>query len=896
MSEPTRPDRLAVLLRDALDLEGAEREAFLIQHCAGESALRNEVEALLARVDAGSGALDEPALAWAGRLLEADAPTRLGEQIGAFRVTGLLGEGGMGTVYRAVRVGADFSQTVALKIIRGSAPSASLRERFRRERAILASLDHPSIARFIDGGVTEQGELWFAMTLIEGASITQYAKEHALDVAARVRLLAGVCDAVAAAHRSLVVHRDIKPGNILVDASGAPHLLDFGIAKLLENADSELTRTDACAHTPHYAAPEQIRGEVVTTAADVYALGVVLFELLTGRRPFALATSTAFNVQRAVLEAQRPTLAVAASGGAAAHGSRAWAKQLEGDLEHIVERAMARDPSRRYASASALAEDLRLHLAGKPIHARPDSASYRVSKFVQRHRVAVALAAFAIVALLSTTAAAIKQATRAQQATQRANEAADLARLERDAARDEGQRQDALREHFVAVLNRAAQSPGPISASQLTELAADRGLLGAFKDPEMQRALDLAIIDFFTTQGDYPRVMTLLDALEPRMQNAPGRYRAMAAANRANAAIRIGKLDDAQAAIASAERAMSLEQRRGGALEARLETLRGQLLRARGDLVPAAAAANRAVNLAVAARDISELDRGATVAGAAVAMLQLGDLERAAEFAAKADDIWRVAGVTANVSMRNAATVRTNALFLRGELLEAVAGMEAINSDNRSTESPASRAARDSTQAKALALLARPEQALALLKRAVEGMCEAVGAQSLDCLHVRLSAISTLYLAGQAEQARRELNAIRPALSSQPPLIASGNSSAAILDLLLEPSDAALSQVLNILLNAAKAGALPRRNAVRALLVVAEILHERGNATYAERLAQAALDSAGDAIIGGGMDASLLTLWRARIGDQPVPADALRALSSAMGPEHPWVRAHRQPE
>lgn len=915
MSETRDAARALLLLRDALDLQIADRAAFLDRACKGDAALRAEIESLLARAESGSEILSGPALALAGQLLEETPISREGDLIGGFQLESLLGEGGMGTVYRAHRPGTDFTQRVALKIIRAGVATAVLRERFRRERSILASLDHPGIAGFIDGGITDQGELWFAMALIEGETIVRYAERHSLDIPQRVALLAAVCDAVAAAHRNLVVHRDIKPSNIVVDESGNPRLLDFGIAKLLDETGVDETLTDARALTPHYAAPEQIRGEAVTTATDVYALGVVLFELLTGRRPFGWGTVTPFHVQRAVLEESRPSLVAAASPTESTVPSigptrgEAWTKRLRGDLEHIVERAMAREPERRYASAAALAEDLRRHLDGRPIRARPDTLRYRAQKFVQRNRIGVALATLAVFALLATTAVSIAQAQRAERESQRANvaaasarkessranSAAELAILERDAARDESQRQDALREHFIAVLNRASDAGESITPAQLTELVADPGLLGAYKDPELQRALDLAIIDFFVAREDYPRALSLLDALEPRLLNAPRRYRAMAAADRAIAAVRVGDLDLAEASIEMAANVMSAEQRRGGGLSSRLEMLRGQLQRARGELPAAAVAAHHSAELAIAATDISEFERGAILGSAAVALLQLGDLDAAAQFAGQADRVWKEAGVTANVSMRNVATVRTNALFLRGELLAALAGMNAINADASTTESLPSRAARDITQAKTLALLAKREEAIALIDAAVASMCAVVGKDSLDCLRVRLSSIDTLYIAGETVRARRELDAIKPALAAQPPLLAAGNSFGAVLDLLLGPSEATLTSAIEVAGTTAKAGALPQRSAVRTLLVLAETLDGQGNRAYAERLARAAIDTAGTAIDGTGMDPSLLALWGSRLGGTTPDPVFLSQLAAAMGGTHPWVAAHHHP-
>jgi len=907
MNDAQQAARAVLLLRDALDLDGTERRDFLDRECASDRELRAELDALLGRVDTLEHTLDQPALALAGRLFADGADARIGQQIGDFRIDSLLGEGGMGSVYRATRSDADFNQTVALKIIRSSAPDATLRERFRRERAILARLDHPGIARLIDGGVTDAGELWFAMALIEGESITRHVDSKRLDVAARVALIAEVCDAVAAAHRSLVVHRDLKPSNVQVDSAGKAHLLDFGIAKLLDDADGSVTQTDARAMTPHYAAPEQIRGEAVTTATDVYGLGVLLFELLTGRRPFAANSHTPFQVQHAVLEATRPSLVEAAA--ISTSHARDWHLQLSGDLEHIVERAMARDPERRYASAAALAEDLRRHLKGLPIHARPDTFGYRATRFIQRHRLGVALTSLAVLGLLATTAVSVVQAQRADRESQRAVEAAlvartetlranaatEQAREERDAARDEAQRQDVLRNHFAAVLDRASEAGESITPAKLIELVTDRNLLGKHRDPDMQRALDLAIVDFFMVRDDYPRVLALIDEMAPALQNAPPRYRAMAAASRALAAIRVGNLELAEASITETETVMSAEQRRGGTLSSRIEMARGQLQRARGDLVGSAASALLSAKLAIEATDISEIERGATLGSSAVALLQLGDLDAAARFAAQADEVWKAAGVAGNASTRSVATVGSNALFLRGDLLAALARMREINAITEATESLPSRAARDLTEAKALALLGQSEASLEVLNTAIRNACDVLGNDSLDCLRFRMSGVDTRYLAEQPEQAHRELRTLQPKIASQPPLLATGNGFAAVLGLALEPSEASLAKVLDVIPAAAKLGALPQRNAVRSLLVLAEKLAARGHADMAARLAQAAIDAAEHAIDGNGMDASLLALWRARLAGEPVPMVALENLASAIGDDHPWTRAHAKP-
>ncbi|TAK93742.1 serine/threonine protein kinase, partial [Patescibacteria group bacterium] len=311
-----------------------------------------------------------------------DQPSLPLERIGPYRLVSEIGHGGMGTVYLAERDG-DFHQRVAIKVVRGLLGADGLR-RFRVERQILASLQHPGIAGLLDGGTTPEGMPYLVMEHIEGVRIDDYCDARHLTLAQRVTLFCRVCDAVSAAHRSLVVHRDLKPSNILITADGTPKLLDFGIAKLLTDDDADpllVTSPSVRALTPEYASPEQIRGLPITTATDVYSLGVLLFELLTGERPHRLGTRTAAELERVICgqEARRPSAFV----------EKRLARELEGDLDTIALAALRKESSRRYQSVEQLADDLRRYLDGRPVLARPSTWSYRARRFVQRHRAAV---------------------------------------------------------------------------------------------------------------------------------------------------------------------------------------------------------------------------------------------------------------------------------------------------------------------------------------------------------------------------------------------------------------------------------------------------------------------------------------------------------------------------
>ena len=411
MTAPLAADRwrrVIDLFNDAAEVPAAARGAWLEAACGGDDLLRREVESLLAS-DAPADAaasyaqIIESAIAdAAGAVPDVDHVQR----IGPYRLFEEIGAGGMGTVFLAERDD-EFRQRVALKVARGVL-SAEADRRFRAERQILASLEHPSIARLIDGGTTADGAPYIVMEYVDGSPIDEHARVRQLTTRERVALFCQVCDAVTYAHHNLVVHRDLKPSNILVTADGTPKLLDFGIAKLLDQStapDAPVTMTGARVLTPEYASPEQIRGEPITTSTDVYSLGVILFELLTGERPLAFDTHQAAEIERVVchVEPRKPSLVVRPG---------REARQLAGDLDTIVLTALRKEPALRYQSPALLAEDLRRHIEGRPILARPATWRYRSSRFVQRHRVGVGGAAVIALLVVAFAAALVVQVRR----------------------------------------------------------------------------------------------------------------------------------------------------------------------------------------------------------------------------------------------------------------------------------------------------------------------------------------------------------------------------------------------------------------------------------------------------------------------------------------------------
>jgi eukaryotic-like serine/threonine-protein kinase len=407
--------RVDSILNQSLELRPEDRSAFLDRACAGDESLRREVESLLASMDQSLGFLERPLHRVAEHLTA--EPVGPGSRIQSYQLLRVIGEGGMGRVYLAARADEEYSKQVAIKLLQvGFAQTATMLLRFRSERQILADLDHPNIARLLDGGTTPNGLPFLVMEYVDGLPIHEYARQNQLTIEQKLKLFVTVCDAVDYAHKHLVVHRDIKPANILVTSIGTPKLLDFGIAKLVDadEGTAAQTRTVDRLMTPEYASPEQITGASITTETDVYALGVVLYELLSGSRPFDLGSMKPAELYRAICERdpERPSTR-------AARASQAGfvAKQrIDSELDNIVLMAMRKEPARRYRSARELGDDIQAYLSGYPVRAKTATLGYRSSKFIRRNRAAVAIAALAVVALIGFSIGMAALAGRARQA------------------------------------------------------------------------------------------------------------------------------------------------------------------------------------------------------------------------------------------------------------------------------------------------------------------------------------------------------------------------------------------------------------------------------------------------------------------------------------------------
>jgi eukaryotic-like serine/threonine-protein kinase len=435
---PEQWQKIKSILEGVIEVAPASRQLYLDEVCGSDKDLRREVEALLDFDHNKADVLEQPAFsAVVQNSFGESARNFIGTQIGNYKITDELGVGGMGAVFLAERADGTFEQKVALKIVKRGMDTDAVLRRFFNERRILAALEHPNIAHLIDGGTTDNGLPYFVMEYVEGEPITDYATRKNLNLEERLKLFRQICSAVSFAHSNLVIHRDLKPSNILVTKDGTPKLLDFGIAKLLksENAGGE-TVTQSFVFTPEYASPEQVRGEKLTTATDVYSLGVILYELLTDNRPYKTESRSISEIIRAVCETQpeRPSSIVLRSSvpdnkqTSENNEQRTISEQqrtnskfkiqnskfLKGDLDNIILRALRKEPERRYSSVEQFSEDIRRHVEGLPVSASKDTWSYRASKFIQRNQITVAAAGLILLTLFAGLGATLYQTKVAQ--------------------------------------------------------------------------------------------------------------------------------------------------------------------------------------------------------------------------------------------------------------------------------------------------------------------------------------------------------------------------------------------------------------------------------------------------------------------------------------------------
>ncbi|HEX4481637.1 MAG TPA: serine/threonine-protein kinase [Rudaea sp.] len=481
----TDPRRAMQLFEQAIALEPSQRERFLTTECGDDTDLRTEIDALI-RADSDAGDFLERPVAQPGN--------RVGERLGAYRLIALIGSGGMGTVYKAERADRAFAKPVAIKLLLFDA--GDLRTRFALEQRILGALSHPNIASLLDVGQDANGAPYLVMEYVEGQPITRYAHDRELDLRTRVELFCKILDAMQTAHSQLVVHRDIKPGNVLVDTHDEPKLLDFGIAKLLDGSVSVATRTGLGPLTPEYASPEQVRGEPIGTGSDIYSLGVLLYELVTGERPYQIDDTRPASIEHIVCEFDPPrpsTRLPRVRSNERADGNRR-------DLDAVILKAMEKQPAKRYASCATFAEDLQRWLDGVQVHAREPALGERATRFVRRHRFGVSVATAASLALLAGSAVAVWQAHLAR-------EQANIARLERDRE----QRINRFLTDMLGAANPAdlGRKATVMQVMQRAQQLADKELAD---DPEAAASAQLTIAQSFRALGDLDQAQSAAEA------------------------------------------------------------------------------------------------------------------------------------------------------------------------------------------------------------------------------------------------------------------------------------------------------------------------------------------------------------------------------------------------
>ncbi len=550
------------------------------------------------------------------------APQELGPgaRVGPWRLTRLLGSGGMGEVWAAERADGVFEQRAAVKLVRADRGAEAIVGRFLAERQILASLDHPNIARLLDGGLAPDGRPYFALELVEGLPVTDWVRETRPSLEDLLGRVLDLCDAVEAAHQRLVVHRDIKPGNVLVTADGRLKLLDFGIAKVIEaDVDTRETQLGGRPCTPAYAAPEQLLGEPVTTATDVYLIGALTFELLTGRPPFVRDPSALPRLLESLRTEEPPPPSRVAAAAPTLPGTR-WAGRLRGDLDTVVTRALQADPARRYRTVAALADDLRRFLEGRPVTARPNTVAYRARKFVLRHRASAAAAAAAAVALCAGTGLALWQAAEARRAE----------RL----ARDHERRAERLKDFVLSVfreqdpLLRSSVRARPAADVVREGLERARAELGS--EPDLQADI---LSDLGAVQGDLGDLdgasAALEQALARRAAALPARDKRLAETRLSLSFVRVaqGRLEEA-AELAEQTRSALAGEPGAAALLARAESHLGRIALLRGDARRSLQLSRQAYDRAAAALGPEDPEAVAYLVHVGLAAEAVGDLDQ----------------------------------------------------------------------------------------------------------------------------------------------------------------------------------------------------------------------------------------------------------------------------
>ncbi|MEP6549129.1 MAG: protein kinase [Gammaproteobacteria bacterium] len=872
-------ERVDALLDELFDLPAERRLAALQDRSGEDAAVLAEAASLLRAAEASGEFMKGPARP------SVQAPSQdgaVGQRLGAWRITRLIGRGGMGEVYEALRAQGDFEQRVAIKLLQREA-GAQL-ERFQAERQILARLEHSGIARLYDGGVTDDGRPFMVMEYVEGRSIIEFCTSTGASFEQRLQLFIQVCDAVAYAHRNLIVHRDLKPSNILVTARGQVKLLDFGIAKLLDSQRSQLTLAAAAPLTPICAAPEQLTGDPVTTATDVYALGLLLFELLTGTHPWIGTDTPVLQALRTVLQRSAP---LASRTAESSDDAPVPSRLIRGDLDAIISKALRTEPAHRYSTVESLKLDVERVLRGEAVAARDGARLYVMARMLRRYRWAAAAALAIFISLAGGLGVAAWQAHRA--AVER-----DIAR--RDAAREEAVRYNLTRLFRTAIADHGAQ---PATAKNMIDSSAQRVLREYHDQPQLAGQIVLTLADLYGALEDVTGADSLLEGFlaEANSQADPAAL-ADARQKLANIELLRGHTDRAAALLDQADAFWARSP--GVNVEERLEGLvvRARLQRTRGDLDGAIATIREAIKQRTALSGHDHRETAILYNSLAISLSAANRLSEALAAYHETTAIYRALGLGDGVDAQ-IIVANTGTLELRtGHLREAeVLLKSAVERERSLAGDSAAVAAAMGYYGKVLAITNRNEPAILMLHEATELAARYTGAGSPLTLQNLLFFGEAQLAGGDLQKAGTTLtNAHDTALSqygASHPLTLRTGLGLAQFNAAAGDSDKAQVQLMEIVAGLRKLGAQSETNLAQALEALGDVQLSKSEIQQAAatlREAVALREKSPDDTWELAQARERLAETLARTGSDAAPAMLRKAehdLESQLGANHP---------
>ncbi len=886
------------LLDTALDLPPGERDLWLDSLSGEHARLKPALRDLLAKHatrDSDEFLRDIPQFTSLTGIntspLSIPSP---GNHVGPYRLVRELGRGGMGSVWLAERADGTFKRNVALKL-----PHVTwiggLAERMARERDILATLEHPNIARLYDAGVDELGRPFMAMEYVEGETIDRYCAQHSPAVEQILQLILQVARAVAHAHARLVVHRDLKPSNILVTADGSVRLLDFGVAKLLENQPGEQTQFAVRAFTPEYAAPEQIKGEPISTATDVYSLGVVSYQLLAGALPYSPKHTGGGQLERAITEIDASLASTTAQ-------DYQRGRRLRGDIDAILNRALKKDPAQRYASADAFALDIEHHLQGRPIQARPDSAWYRFSKFVSRNRMGTAAATAALIAILAGASVALWQARAARE------QAAHTA-VERDIARRAAAREEAVRMYLTRMFRNSvsADGSGTTTAKTMLDRSAERVLQEYRDDPDLAGKVVETLADLYGALEDVAGQVPLLEGyLKQAGPEANPETVALVKQKLAHAELARGNLQRADELLRSAEPFWNTDRKRFAEQHLEWLTVKARLLRAQGDLAGSIATNEQAIAERIAVSGENHSETAILYNSLGIALMNANRLQEATEAYRKALAIHDALGtgedVPALVMRANVGTLSYRVgrvADAERELKHAFEGQRALSGDSAAVA--ASMGQYGSLQT----ALGRPDQAIPILEEAAR-MAEKFTASG-SALHVQnRTFLAEAHAAAGHQQdavqiADEALALARKQFGDDHLFTQRARLARARLATKQQPFEKTTTELAELITKLRAGGPAAQLALGQALVAQGELLIQNGHAAEAAPVLEEAVKLREQVMWDQSWE---LAEARARLGEAKLAAgrpegkdlieQSLATLESQLGPEHPQTKRVRR--